>query len=50
MACYSCYRGWCANVGVMLLLLLLLLLLKHYPEEKNFQYLLLKQKRIKCSK
>ena len=54
MACYLRYcgwrrwRGWRTSVRGMLLLLLLLLL-KYYPEEKNVEYLLLKQKFKKCS-
>ena len=53
MAFYLCYcgwrrwRGWRTSVRGMLLLLLLLLL-KYYPEEKNVEYLLLKQKFKKC--
>ena len=37
-------RWWRASVGGVLLLLLLLLL-KYYPEDKNVEFLLLKQKR-----
>ena len=43
VACYCGWRGWHANVSDELLLLSLLLL-KYYPEEKNVEDLLLKQK------
>ena len=46
LAWVACLRGWYnwrANVSGMLLLLILLLL-KYYPEEKNVECLLLKQK------
>ena len=39
----ACWREWHASVDGMLLLLLLLLL-RYYPEEKNVECILLKQK------
>ena len=43
MACERGWYSWRANVSGMLLLLILLLS-KYYPEEKNVECLLLKQK------
>ena len=42
VAWVACLRWWRASVGGALLSLLLLL--KYYPEDKNVEYLLLKQK------